>query len=177
MASGAQSCQPSGFPTISRHPETVALLHSLYTTIPAGIMQSLLLLGLLGAQQASNVYAHPATKGKAGGLTRRTVDLNNFRLKATAQYASSKDTSSDVSLKFVKRDDYVSTATALVQKLAPGAEFRVVDDHYVGENGIAHVNFKQTVHGLDIDNADFNVNVRDLTHPPPSPASEEDPGG
>jgi extracellular elastinolytic metalloproteinase len=34
-----------------------------------------------------------------------------------------------------------------------------VDDHYVGNNGIAHFYFKQTVNDLDIDNADFNVNV------------------
>lgn len=59
-----------------------------------------------------------------------------------------------------KRVTYIETAKALVQKVAPGSEFRVVDDHYVGSNGIAHVNLKQTVHGLDIDNADFNVNVR-----------------
>ncbi len=121
-------------------------------------MQSLLLLGLLGAQQATNVLAHPAIKGKSG-LVSRTVDLNNFRLKATAQYTSSKDASSDASIKLLKREDYVATATALLQSVVPGVEFRLVDDHYVGENGIAHVNFKQTVHGLDIDNADFNVNV------------------
>lgn len=35
-----------------------------------------------------------------------------------------------------------------------------MDDHYVGTNGIAHFNFKQTVNGVDIDNADFNVNIR-----------------
>ena len=54
----------------------------------------------------------------------------------------------------------MDAATAVVKKVLPNAEFRLVDDHYVGSNGIAHVNFKQTVHGLDIDNADFNVNVR-----------------
>lgn len=56
--------------------------------------------------------------------------------------------------------DYVDTATQLVQKTVPGATFRVVGDHYVGDNGVAHINFKQTANGLDIDNADFNVNVR-----------------
>jgi extracellular elastinolytic metalloproteinase len=34
-----------------------------------------------------------------------------------------------------------------------------VGDHYVGTNGIAHFYFKQTVNDLDIDNADFNVNI------------------
>lgn len=59
----------------------------------------------------------------------------------------------------LKRDSYVDSATAVVQSTVPGVEFRVVDDHYVGTNGVAHVNFKQTVHGLDVDNSDFNVNV------------------
>lgn len=29
----------------------------------------------------------------------------------------------------------------------------------MSSNGVAHFNFKQTVNGLDIDNADFNVNI------------------
>ncbi|KAM0661296.1 hypothetical protein ACHAPH_002804 [Verticillium nonalfalfae] len=58
-----------------------------------------------------------------------------------------------------KRATYVETATELVKATVPGVTFRVVSDHYVGANGIAHVNFKQTAHGIDIDNADFNVNV------------------
>ena len=40
---------------------------------------------------------------------------------------------------FTKRADYVDTATELVKSKVPGATFRVVDDHYVGANGIAHV--------------------------------------
>ena len=32
----------------------------------------------------------------------------------------------------VKRGDFVDTATSLVQQIAPGSEFRLVDDHYVG---------------------------------------------
>ncbi|KFY89279.1 hypothetical protein V500_05827 [Pseudogymnoascus sp. VKM F-4518 (FW-2643)] len=68
-------------------------------------------------------------------------------------------TGSSVISSLSKRVTYIETAKALVQKVAPGSEFRVVDDHYVGSNGIAHVNLKQTVHGLDIDNADFNVNI------------------
>ncbi|KAH8896636.1 hypothetical protein GQ53DRAFT_791993 [Thozetella sp. PMI_491] len=120
-------------------------------------MQSLVLLGLLGAQQ---VLAHPTHQTKPGqGISRRTVNLDNYRLKVSPEYTNSEQTTSDAKLKFVKREDYVSTATALVQSILPGVEFRVADDHYVGTNGIAHVNFKQTLHGLDIDNADFNVNI------------------
>lgn len=123
------------------------------------MIRSLLLLGLLGASLP--VQGHP-TQPKSSykaGLRRRTVDLNAFRLKETAQYTNKATTSTDKSLRFIKRDSYVDTATELVKSVAPGATFRVVDDHYVGNNGIAHVNFKQTAHGLDIDNADFNVNV------------------
>lgn len=41
----------------------------------------------------------------------------------------------------------------------PNATFRLVDDHYVGANGIAHFYFRQTANDVDIDNADFNVNI------------------
>jgi hypothetical protein len=65
----------------------------------------------------------------------------------------------NLSLHRSRRGDYVDTATELVKSVVKGATFRVVGDHYVGSNGIAHVNFKQTANGLDIDNADFNINV------------------
>ena len=66
-------------------------------------------------------------------------------------------------MSFSKDDDYVSTATKLVKSTFPKSTFRVVDDHYIGTNGIGHVHFKQTAHGLDIDNSDFNVNVSTLS--------------
>jgi len=47
----------------------------------------------------------------------------------------------------------------LVKATVPGAQFRLVGDNYVGSNGIAHFYFKQTANDLDIDNADFNVNI------------------
>lgn len=124
-------------------------------------MRSILLLGLFG--HAVNVHAHPAfhhanPKPKAY-LSRRTVDLNNFRLPQTAHYTNAPETSSDPVISLFKRETYVETATDLVKTVAPGTTFRIVEDHYIGANGIAHVNFKQTAHGLDIDNADFNVNV------------------
>lgn len=121
-------------------------------------MRSAILFGLLGA--ALQVSGHPVSHNShASSLRRRAVNLNAFRLKATAEYINSNATLSDASIGLVKRDTYVETATELVKSLVPGAEFRVVGDHYVGTNGVAHVNFKQTVHGLDIDNADINVNV------------------
>ncbi|KAI0505734.1 extracellular elastinolytic metallo proteinase [Xylaria bambusicola] len=116
-------------------------------------MRSLVLLGLLGAASA-----HPAPAAKPG-VRRRAVDLNAYRITQSAQYHNEAATKADPKILTVKRDTYVETATALVKSVAPNAEFRLVKDHYVGNNGIAHVNFKQTVHGLDIDNADFNVNI------------------
>ncbi|KAJ9144171.1 Extracellular metalloproteinase [Pleurostoma richardsiae] len=119
-------------------------------------MLSLLLLGVLGA---ATVRAHPAPHQGKPGIQRRAVDLEAYRLEATAEYSNATATTANPSASIFRRDSYVDTATALVKSLVPNAEFRVVDDHYVGANGIAHVNFKQTAHGLDIDNADFNVNV------------------
>lgn len=120
-------------------------------------MRSSVLLGLLGATLHINAHPVAGHNSYKSNLRRRSVDLNAFRLKSTAKYISSKATEDAV--KIARRDTYVDTATELVKTIAPGAEFRLVNDHYVGENGIAHVNFKQTAHGLDIDNADVNVNV------------------
>jgi extracellular elastinolytic metalloproteinase len=107
--------------------------------------------------------AHPHAPGNS--LTKRAVDLNAFRLTATSEYVNATATDPGLSIHRSKRGDYVETATELVKATVKGATFRVVGDHYVGTNGVAHVNFKQTANGLDIDNADFNVNVSDMpTH-------------
>ncbi|EHK99817.1 putative Extracellular metalloproteinase mep [Glarea lozoyensis 74030] len=108
---------------------------------------------------AGSVVAHPHAYPPLNGLSKRKLDLNSFRLETETEYSDTAATDSTPIVALVKRETYLETATALVQKTVPGAEFRVADDHYVGTNGIAHVNLKQTVHGLDIDNADFNVNV------------------
>ncbi|KAI1353877.1 extracellular elastinolytic metallo proteinase [Xylaria sp. FL0043] len=119
-------------------------------------MRSLLLLGLLGASLPAS--AHPAPAAKPG-VRRRAVDLNAYRITQSPEYHNEASTSANPKLHVFKRDSYVETAKALVKSVAPDATYRLVDDHYVGDNGIAHVNFKQTAHGLDIDNADFNVNI------------------
>lgn len=114
------------------------------------------------AMLASQVLGHPSASSspRHGALQARGIDLSSFRLKTTAIYSNVTDTtSSPVVDTVIKRATYVETATDLINKVAPGTDFRLVTDHYVGDNSIAHVNFKQTAHGLDIDNADFNVNV------------------
>ncbi|TVY53916.1 Extracellular metalloproteinase mep [Lachnellula cervina] len=109
---------------------------------------------------ASQAFGHPTSTTPRRSLSRRVVDLNAFRLDTVADYKNSTSTAKSITAPpLFKREDYVDAATAHVKSIAPGKEFRLVDDHYIGSNGIAHVNFKQTVHELDIDNADFNVNI------------------
>ncbi|KAJ4352141.1 uncharacterized protein N0V89_007488 [Didymosphaeria variabile] len=116
------------------------------------------LLASLASLATQHAYGHPAHAPRT--LSRRAVDLNAFRQVLETVYANATSAQSDPSItSFNKRADPVDTATELIKATIPGATFRLVDDHYVGNNGIAHFNFKQTVNDLDIDNADFNVNV------------------
>ncbi|KAL8372501.1 hypothetical protein RB595_002028 [Gaeumannomyces hyphopodioides] len=120
------------------------------------LMKSLLSLGLMGA--AATVAAHPHHAPKAG-VSRRAVDLNAFRLKATAKYVKADEVGKSPAASVARRADYLEVAKDLAAKVAPGAEYRIVGDHYVGTNGVAHVNLKQQAHGIDIDNADININI------------------
>jgi extracellular elastinolytic metalloproteinase len=104
-------------------------------------MRAALLISLFGAAAFANA-----------------VDIEKFRLKSSTKYVKASDAVKAARL--VKRgSEYIDTATELVKSVAPDAEFRVITDHYVGTNGIGHVNFRQTANGIDIDNAIFNVNV------------------
>nr|OQO17732.1 Extracellular metalloproteinase MEP [Rachicladosporium sp. CCFEE 5018] len=125
-------------------------------------MRTTLAFGLLASASLVSSHPAPSTGRRSFGpyLQRRAVDLNSFRLKPVSTYvnATQVEVSPEVST-IVKRADYVSTASELVSKLSPSAEFRIVGDHYVGTNGIAHVNVRQTANGLNIDNADYNINI------------------
>lgn len=90
-----------------------------------------------------------------GGL----LDRHPYRLKEAAAYNNAASVAADHKLKLLKRGDYIETATELVRSIAPNATFRLVDDHYVGTNGVGHVHFRQTANDLDVDNANFDVNV------------------
>ncbi|KAJ4299673.1 hypothetical protein N0V90_004919 [Kalmusia sp. IMI 367209] len=116
------------------------------------------LLASLASLATQHVYGHSTHNART--LTRRSVDLNAFRQILDTEYTNATSVQSDPSITSrIKRADPVDTATELVKATVPGATFRLVDDHYVGNNGIAHFNFKQTVNDIDIDNADFNVNI------------------
>lgn len=121
-----------------------------------GLFSQVLVTALL----ATNVLGHPQGHSPSKRtLHRRVIDLSKFRLHTISEFSNATTTEASGLTSLLKRADYISTATALVEKIIPGVTFRLVDDYYVGANGIAHANFKQTAHGLDIDNADFNVNV------------------
>ncbi|PYH29079.1 extracellular metalloproteinase [Aspergillus neoniger CBS 115656] len=87
------------------------------------------------------------------------VDLNSLRLTSNTEYVNSVDVNANRSVVVSAEEHYTNTAARLVQNVVPGAIFCLVDDHYVGNNGVAHVYFRQTAHDIDIDNADFNVNT------------------
>ena len=121
------------------------------------------LLASLASLSAINVYAHP-TAHTSRSLNRRAIDLDSFRIKVASVYNNATTTDADSSVSSLgKRATAEDVATALVEKIAPDATFRLVNDHYVGTNGVAHFYFRQTANGLDIDTADFNVNVSTWT--------------
>lgn len=97
-------------------------------------MQPIFLLGLLGTAFANPVRVQKTWKPNQ--LSKRIVDLEQYRLSTNASYTNATATSSDAAVKLLKRDSYVDTATALVQKTSSNAEFRVTDN-YVGTNGVA----------------------------------------
>jgi extracellular elastinolytic metalloproteinase len=128
-------------------------------------MKSAILLGLTGL--AANVNAHPTKQAEAGNsLTKRGIDISKYSLPTLSEYTASPNIEEEASLQALTfKRNYVDTATRAVKRAAPKAEFRVVDDHYIDIDGIGHVHFKQTTHGIDIDNADFKVNVSERQNP------------
>ncbi|KAF1846149.1 extracellular metallo proteinase 2 [Cucurbitaria berberidis CBS 394.84] len=121
-------------------------------------MRSFLLASLASLAAIKSTYAHP--RPGSNTLHRRAVDLDSFRVKVATVYKNATEVAADPSIpSLAKRASPQEVATALVQSTVPDAKFRLVDDHYVGANGIAHFYFKQTANGLDIDTADFNVNI------------------
>lgn len=120
----------------------------------------------------SSALAVIALAAVGRGITDDGDSIKKFPMPELSEYHGASEVRGDAAVKSIgKGRDYVETATELVKTVASGAQFRLVEDHYVGSDGIAHVYFKQTVHGIDIDNADFNVNVGDkpLSRRTPSP--------
>ncbi|KAJ4199328.1 hypothetical protein NW759_016115 [Fusarium solani] len=121
-------------------------------------VDSLLLLGLAGL--ASQANAHPAKRQpNSSPLSKRGVDLDAFRLPELAKYVPQDEVPDISNARVAPSSDYTKTAEEFVKSVVGKATFRLVSDHYVGTNGVAHVRFKQTVNDIDVDNADFNVNI------------------
>ena len=107
---------------------------------------------------AANVLGHSHTSSPRS-LQKRTVDLNAYKLGVGASYTNNvMIEEQQPTFRAFTKPTYVDTATTLVRSKFPNAEFRLVSN-YVSGNGVGHVTFKQTVHGIDIDTADVNVNV------------------
>lgn len=119
------------------------------------------LLASLASLSAISVYGHPHASWQGRStLTRRAVDLDSYRMKHAAAYKNVAEVVADPNINtLAKRASAEDVATDLVKATIPDATFRLVKDSYVGDNGVAHFYFKQTANGLDIDTADFNVNV------------------
>ncbi|KAF2748483.1 extracellular metallo proteinase MEP [Sporormia fimetaria CBS 119925] len=106
------------------------------------------------------VHAHPtANPSRSLGVRRRAVvDLEQFRPKIVADFVANADIVPEDDAGLVERTP-VEKATDKVKLTVMGATFRLVES-YESSNGMTHVYFKQTANGIDIDNGDFNVNVK-----------------
>ncbi|EHK99761.1 putative Extracellular metalloproteinase MEP [Glarea lozoyensis 74030] len=108
---------------------------------------------------AGRVLGHPHPATSENTIQRRTVNLDSFKVGVGSSYSNNLVlTEEKPQLRTFSAPTYIDTASQLVRKVAPGAEFRVVNS-YQSDTGVGHVVFKQTLHGIDIDTADFNVNV------------------
>ena len=119
-------------------------------------MHGLRLVCSIGALPLA-ILAYPAAS--LHDTTPASVGLDSLRLTSNSAYFNSVHVNMNISVAVSTEEHYTDTAARLVQNIVPGASFRLIDDHFVGDNGVAHVYFRQTLHGIDIDNADFNVNV------------------
>lgn len=118
-------------------------------------MQLVAVILALGAATASAHGAHAK-----GGLFNRGIDVRKYAMPDLAHY--SPNYSRDKSKRHINLPTSampVDAALAFVKKTVPSVEFRLAQDHYTSTSGVTHVNFKQTLHGIDIDNADFKVNI------------------
>ncbi|PBP18111.1 elastinolytic metalloproteinase Mep [Diplocarpon rosae] len=115
----------------------------------------------VSALLVANVLGHPtAVSSSDQSVQAGPVDVSTYKLAVGASYSSSDfvETELNSDSQGFATPDHIDTATALVKSKFPNAEYRVLS-HYQSANGMSHVVFKQTVHGIDIDTADMNVNV------------------
>lgn len=141
---------------VSRFFELDSFLSRFYFVYGQSASISMKLFSILGlADLLVLVSGHPRP-GPAS-----SIDMSKYRLPALSAYTNTQKVSETRLISRTATDNinYLEAAEEFVRQTVPGLTFRLVDDHYVGKNGIAHAYFKQTVNGLDVGNADFNVNV------------------
>ncbi|KAF2165924.1 hypothetical protein M409DRAFT_66876 [Zasmidium cellare ATCC 36951] len=107
------------------------------------------------------VVAHPHARSSEHQLHARqlTSTIDRFRPRQRATYVAESRDVSTLSVS-TSSGDYVQVAETHLRRIHPEAEFRRASDNYVSGNGIGRVYFKQTLFGFDMDDADFNVNVK-----------------
>lgn len=118
---------------------------------------------------AFEAHTHPLSKRQAADT------LERFRPQQRATYVA-EDGEPAASIARVAGGSPVEAAEAHVRSIYPDATFRQSDDSYTTSNGITHVYFKQTLNGLDIDDADFNVNVCRASPTTKKPDTDKIPG-
>ncbi|KAF4549268.1 Fungalysin metallopeptidase (M36)-like protein [Elsinoe fawcettii] len=109
------------------------------------------------AAAVSSVAAHPRpqVEGRPGRISR---SIDDFQPQGFTQYVNKDEVPADlVGGRF--SGDYEAAAEAFVAQQFPGVTLRKADSSYQGSNGIGHVFFRQQINGVDLDNADVNVNV------------------
>lgn len=108
--------------------------------------------------------ALPSLEQVASDINERAALLDQYRLDTRAEYTILARASQQNKVKredmVVNYQDFIRIATQQLQEIVSEATFRLIDDYYVGVNGIAHINFRQTIDGIDVDDAHFNVHVR-----------------
>jgi extracellular elastinolytic metalloproteinase len=128
------------------------------------IKASLTLLGLTAATfpalAQAHLHGHARPKRTPNNLAQYSATASRYPMPALTKYTNSIVEAEEVGrFRSAPSSNYVETATEFASQQVPEVEWRVVPDYYVGKNGIGHVHLKQQVHGLDLLNGDFNVNV------------------
>ncbi|KAI1921601.1 Extracellular metalloproteinase 10 [Ophidiomyces ophidiicola] len=113
---------------------------------------------LLAAGLLSLPFHAIALTQQTAGVVRRGVDLDSFRMLEKSNYMNSGEVQVNESIAPLV-GNYVDVATRLVKQTVQRVTFRLVGDHYISDTGMGHVRFRQTINGIDLDNADFNVNI------------------
>lgn len=113
------------------------------------------------AAAVTTVAAHPRPLpqqgGRNGGISR---SIDDFQPVGFAEYVNNEESPvSTFAAEGRFNGDYEAAAEAFVAERFPGITLRKADSSYQGTNGIGHVYFRQQINGVDLDNADVNVNV------------------